>query len=234
LQDSGLKVKKEKCTLNRKEIKYLGFLITGEGLQNLPDTITAVRDAPAPVDVSQLRSFLGFINQYAKFISHSATILAPLSRLLQSEVKWNWSSECEAAFGKIKEGFLNSGVLVHYNSELPLKLVCDGSPYGVGAALLHVFPSGEERPIAFASRTLTKAEQNYAQFDREALSIVFGVKRFHQYLFGQKFELNTDHKALTWIFGSKKGIPVMAAARIQRWALFWLVITSLLNILRET
>ena len=98
--------------------------------------------------------------------------------------------------------------------------MCDASAYGVGAALLHIFPNGEERPIAFASRTMSTAERNYAQFDKEALSIIFGVKKFHFYLYGRHFELHTDHQALTWIFGNKKGIPVMAAARIQRWALF--------------
>jgi hypothetical protein len=220
LQDKGLRLKQSKCTINRKEIKYLGFLINGEGLHNLPEIVSAIQDAPAPEDITQLRSFLGFINQYSKFISHCATILAPLSRLLQKGVKWEWDQSCNDAFVKIKKKFLTSGVLVHYDSTLPLKLVCDGSPYGVGAALFHVYPSGEERPIGFGSRVLTKSEQNYAQFDREALSIVYGVKKFHHFLYGQHFQLCTDHQALTWVFGSKKGIPTTAAARVQRWAVF--------------
>lgn len=79
--------------------------------------------------------------------------------------------------------------------------------------------SGDERPIAFASRTLIKAESNYAQIEREALAIVFGVKKFHQYLFGHKFTLLTDHRPLTSIFGPHTGIPSLAAIRMQRWAL---------------
>ena len=110
-------------------------------------------------------------------------------------------------------------MLVHYDPSLPLKLDCDACSYGVGAVLSHVFSDGAERPIAYASRTLSKCERGYPQLDKEALSLVFGVKKYHQYLYGRRFTLVTDHKPLTTILGPKKGLPTLAAARLQRWAI---------------
>ena len=110
-------------------------------------------------------------------------------------------------------------MLVHYNSTLPVKLAGDASAYGVGAVISHIMPDGNERPIAFASKTLSSSERSCSQIEKEGLALIFGVKKFHTYLYGRRFTLVTDHKPLTTIFGPKKGIPAMAAARLQRWAL---------------
>ena len=111
-------------------------------------------------------------------------------------------------------------VLTHYDSALPVWLACDASPTGIGTVLSHVMPNGSERPVAFASRSLTKTGRKHAQIDKEALSIVWGVKRFHVYLYRRWFTLITDHKPLTAIFHPEKGIPAMTAARLQRYAFF--------------
>ena len=108
---------------------------------------------------------------------------------------------------------------MHYSNDLPLMLDADASQYGVGAVISHVHPNGEERPIAFASRTLNNSERNYAQIEKEALSIIFGVKKFHQHLFGRKFLLVTDHKQLVTLLGPKNTIPAVAAVRLQRLAI---------------
>ena len=110
-------------------------------------------------------------------------------------------------------------MLAHYDPRVPIRLAGDASSYGIGAVLSHVFADGTEQPVAYASRTLLPNEQNYAQVEKEALSLIFGVQKFHQYIYGREFTLVTDHRPLTTIFGPKKGVPPLAAARLQRWAL---------------
>ena len=119
----------------------------------------------------------------------------------------------------MKDQLSSDQVLAHYDSTLPVRLACDASQYGVGAVISHLMPDGTERPIAYGSRTLTKAEKNYAQIDKEAAAIIFGIKKFHPYIYGRKFTLITDHKPLTTIFSPKSSLPALAAARLQRWAI---------------
>ncbi|KAL6473975.1 hypothetical protein MHYP_G00175360 [Metynnis hypsauchen] len=219
LHDFGLRVRKDKCEFFKQSVEYLGHVIDSEGLHKASSKVKAIVDAPAPQNVSQLRSFLGLLNYYGKFIKNLATMLKPLHELLCQGKQWKWTEQCNQAFIKAKEALLKSKVLTHFNPKLPLQLACDASPYGVGAVLSHIMPSGDDRPIAFASRTLNRAERGYAQIEREALGIVFGVRKFYQYLFGKRFTLLTDHRPLTTIFGPYTGIPSLAASRMQRWAL---------------
>ena len=114
---------------------------------------------------------------------------------------------------------LQTDLLVHFDPEEPLILACDASLYGLGTMLSHCKQDGLERPIAFASRTLAPAERKYLQLDKEALSIVFGVKQFHQYSYCRQFIIHSDHKPLMYIFDEAKAVPLMASARIQRWGL---------------
>ena len=184
-----------------------------------PKKIEAIRKAPAPVNQHQLGLFLGIINYYSKFISNYSTITHLLNELLKDGVEWKWSTDQQKSFNQLKDKLSSAPILTHFNEKLPLKLDTDTSQYGIGAVISHILLSGEERPIVYASRTLSKSERNYAQIEKEALSIIFGVKKFHHYLCGRKFLLVTDHKPLTTLLGPKSDIPTLATARSQRWAL---------------
>ena len=219
LDKYDVRVKREKCSFLAPEVQYLGHVISKEGRRPVPDKVSAVKDTKAPESVPELRTFLGMINYYGGFVKNLSTILAPLNNLLRDDVPWKWSKECEGAFEKVKEALTSDTVLTHYDVNKKLLLATDASPYGVGAVLSHVDENGEERPIAYASVTLTKAERNYAQIEREALGIIFGVKKFHKYLYGRSFTLLTDHKPLTKILGPKTDVPTLAALRLQRWSL---------------
>ena len=162
---------------------------------------------------------LGLLHYYRKFIPDLVSLVHPLNQLLHSGRTWTWTEEYEQAFVHAKKQLTSVTVLAHYNPQHPLHLAADASSYGLGAVVSHVFPNGLERPIAFASRTLTTSERNCSQLEKEALSLVFAVKKFHQYLYGREFILYIDHKQLTTILGLKRGIPLLTAARLQRWAL---------------
>ena len=218
-REHGLRVKKQKCEFLQPCVEYLGHNIDAKGLHVLKSKVEAITNAPIPRNVQELRSFLGLLNYYGRFIPNLASILHPLNELLRKDVEWVWSTECNKAFELAKEKLVSADVLMHYDSTLPVKLAGDASAYGVGAVISHIMPDGTERPIAFASKTLSSSERNYSQIEKEGLALIFGVKKFHTYLYGRRFTLVTDHKPLTTIFGPKKGIPAMAAARLQRWAL---------------
>ena len=122
-------------------------------------------------------------------------------------------------FHKAKNQLQSSDALVHYDPEKELVLSCDASPYVVGAVPGHVMEDGSERPMAYASRTLSTEEMNYGHLDKEALAIVFAVKKFHQFLYGRHFQIYTDHKPLLGLLHPEKATPLMASGRMQRWAL---------------
>ncbi|CAB4019800.1 uncharacterized protein K02A2.6-like [Paramuricea clavata] len=159
------------------------------------------------------------LNYYHRFLPNVATILEPLHRLLRQGTKWEWGEEQKAAFDYAKELLQSADLLIHFDPTKPLILATDASNYGVGAVLSHVFPDGTEKPIAYASRSLNAAERNYSTIEKEALATIFGVKKFHKFLYGQSFTIKTDHKPLEGLLNDKKGVPTQAAPRIQRWAL---------------
>ncbi|XP_046742894.1 uncharacterized protein LOC124409358 [Diprion similis] len=219
LSKAGFKLNLKKCVFFQPEIKYVGHVIDKNGLRKDPEKVKAMIEVARPQDASGVKAFIGMVNYYGKFIPRLSEVLAPLYAI-QKENTFNWSKECEKAFQTVKVELSSERNLVHFNPELPIKLVCDASKVGIGAVLLHILADGSEKPFAYASRVLQGAEKNYAVVQKEALAIYWAVKKFYQYLMGNEFILCTDHKPLTALFGEKKGISQMAAGRLQRWALF--------------
>ncbi|XP_018365759.1 PREDICTED: uncharacterized protein K02A2.6-like, partial [Trachymyrmex cornetzi] len=194
-------------------------VINKEGLHKDPEKVAAMVEVPTPKNKAKIKTFIGMVNYYGKFIPKLSQVLAPLYELQNSKI-FKWTKNCEEAFKKIKSELISDRNLVHFNKEWKLKLVCDASEVGIGAVLLHIMPDGTEKPVAFASRVLHEAEKNYSVIHKEALAIYWAANKFYQYLVGNEFILCTDHKPLLALFGEHKGIPQMAAGRLQRWALF--------------
>ena len=220
LQENDVLIKPEKCVFMTKEISYLGFKITDKGLFKTDEKIKAIKESLAPTNVSEVRSFLGLVTFYSKFVPNLATIAAPIYQLTRKNVPFDWNEECQKAFQSLKQELISNRFLTYFNPKLPLIVSCDASPVGLGAVLAHKLPSGEEKPIAYASRTLSNSERNYSQIDKESLVIIFAVKHFHFFLYGKdRFTIYTDHKPLISLFGEHAKLPTLVAARLQRWAL---------------
>lgn len=220
LSKAGFKLNLKKCSFFEQRINYLGHIIDREGLHKDREKTRAMCDCPRPRNVSEVKAYIGMINYYGRFIPDLSTLLEPLYKLLRSDTEFKWNNECEGAFLKSKKVVSSDQTLTHFDPRLPIKLVCDASKVGVGSVLLHVYPDGSEKPISFASRVLNKSEVKYSVIHKEALSIYWSVRKFYQYLMGNKFILCSDHLPLKALFGEHKGIPQMAAGRLQRWAIF--------------
>lgn len=214
----NVKIKLEKCKFFQKSVIYLGHEISGEGVRPNKEKVKAIIGAPCPQNLTQLKSYLGLINYYGRFIPNLSHELIALYKLTKKNTKFIWSDECQRAFQRSKDLLLSNDLLVHYDPAKPIVIHCDASPYGLGAILSHVI-KGKDKPVLFASCTLTKTQQNYAQLHREALAVVFAVKKFHKYIFGKSFVIYSDHQPLRDIFNAQKSMPV-AAGRLQRWAIF--------------
>lgn len=218
LDERGLRCRLNKCSFAEPSVEYLGHVLSKDGIRK-GSRVDAIQKMPRPTDVSTLRSFLGSIQFYSKFISNVAMITEPLYKLTRKGVPWKWGDEQEKSFKLLKEKLLEETVLVHFNPNDELGISCDASSIGVGAVLFHRYKDGTERPIANVSKILTSAQRNYSQIQKEALAIVFAMKKFHQFLYGRKFYLVTDHKPLLSLFGQQKATPALAANRLARWAL---------------
>ncbi len=217
LNEYHVKVNITKCKILEKSVKYLGHIISENGLATNPEKLKAIVEAPEPKSVKELQSYLGLLNYYGKFIPNLSSQIVVLYKLLEKASEFVWTDKCREVFEKSKKLLLENQVLELYDPNKPILISADASPYGVGAVLSHMV-NGVEKPVLFASSTLSPAERNYSQTHREALAIIYAVKKFHKYIWGLKFTIYTDHQALREVFNPMKSTPAVAVARLHRWA----------------
>ena len=158
LQEAGMHLR-EKCHYLKPDIEYLGHRISKDGLQLMEEKVKAIMGAPEPQNVSEFKAFLGLINYYGKLLPNLATTLALLYQLLQKKIPWTWGSKQVKAFKEAKELLKSPRLLAHYDTSEEIVLMCDTSPYGIGAVLYHRLEDGTKRPVGFASQTLASAEK---------------------------------------------------------------------------
>ncbi len=216
LSDAKLTAKPSKCSIGFRELDCLGHTISSQQeLKAHPDKVIAVRDAKIPETKKGVRAFLGLAGFYRKFIPNFAEIAVPLTDLTKKGQpnKVEWGDAQENALKSLKQALTSDPILKLPELDKPFILRTDASDVGLGAVLLQEH-EGSTLPVAYASKKLLAREQNYSVVERECLAIVWGVGKFHKYLFGREFLLETDHQPLIYLNKAK-----VANSRLMRWAL---------------
>ena len=203
MEDAGVTLNKEKCAFKKPSVKFLGQIISKDGIQADPEKTQAIREMEVPQSVTEMRRFLGMVNQLGKFSPRIATLTQPLRELLSTKREWMWGPGQEQAFKEIKEELSKPTILVLYDPEAELKVSADASSFGLGAVL---FQKAEDnwRPVAYASRSMTETERRYAQIEKEALAVTWACEKFSDYILGRKFMIESDHKPLIPLLNSKQ------------------------------
>ena len=211
LAKAGLKLKPSKCEFFRSSLKYLGHIVSKEGIATDQRKIEAIRNWPHPKTVTDNHSFTGFTNYYRKFIKGYTKIARPLHELTSGDYakcknhKVDWNIRCNDSFEALKSICSECPVLAYADYTKPFVLHTDASTTGLGAVLYQKQEDGKERVIAYASRTLNKSERNYDAHKLEFLALKWAITdKFHKYLYGATFDVYTDNNPLTYILSTTK------------------------------
>ncbi|MCP3667793.1 MAG: DDE-type integrase/transposase/recombinase, partial [Gammaproteobacteria bacterium] len=214
LSAAGLKLKPSKCHFGCAEIPFLGHVISAAGVRPDPSKVEAVKNYKVPSSVLEVRQFCGLVGFYRRFIRNFAATAKPLYQLLLKDHRFYWSAECQKAFEQLRDELVAPSILRYPDFSRPFCVLTDACDSGLGAVLSQSDEDGEEKPIGYASRCLTKAERNYAIIEKEGLGIVWAIKYWRHYLYGRKFTLFTDQAPLKWILKSRD-----STGRLQQWSL---------------
>lgn len=207
-REKGIKLNAEKVEIGMSEIHYFGHILSSDGLKPDPGKIEAIREMEAPRNKNELQTILGMVNYLARFAPNLSSLTSPMRQLLARDVEFAWDKPQSEAFSKIKEVITEAPMLSYYDPDAELTLQVDASQFGLGATLMQ-----NGRPVAYASKSLTPSEIQYAQIEKEVFAILFGCKRFHQFIYGRHVLVESDHKPIMFI--ARKSLHV-APVRIQR------------------
>ena len=213
LSEAKLTLKASKCRFGEEKLKYLGHMISQAGIEVNPEKISAVVKYTQPTNLTELRRFINLCGYYRRFVKDFAKIAAPLNQLLRKGESFVWGESQNLAFEKLKLCLVTPPVFAFPRENCETIIHTDACGYGLGATISQV-QDGKERVIAYASRSLTRAECNYSTTEQECLAIVFAIGKFRPYIFGQSFKVITDHNALRWLYSIKD-----PNGRLARWAL---------------
>jgi hypothetical protein len=212
LKQANFKIQPEKCVFATDTVEYLGHICTPLGVKPDPGKVRAIKDYPVPKTVRDIRSFIGLAGYYRRHVQDFAKLAQPLTNLTKKDVPFIWTDEHQLAFENLKQILSTEHLLIYPDFTQPFIVACDASTKAIGAVLSQV-REGEERPVAYCSRQLNSAESKYSVTELELLAFLFATKQFRCYLYGRKFTVHTDHRALKWLLNLQD-----PSSRLTRWA----------------
>ena len=195
LRDHHLYVKFSKCEFLLTGVRFLGHVVSTLGVSMDPEKVKAIMSWERPKSVLEIRSFLRFAGYYRRFIEDFSRLAVPMTRLILKEVKFEWNDPCEKAFQELKRRLTSTPILIVPGRGQRYIVYCDASKDGLGCVLMQY-----RRVVVYGSRQLKNHEQSYPTHDMELAAIVFALKVWHYYLYGEQFEVFSDHKSLKYIF----------------------------------